>query len=30
MLSKEKKWNHMKYAIKTTKGRKGADDKKQE
>ena len=27
MLRKERKWNHIKCSVKTTKGRKGVEDK---
>ena len=27
MLRKERKWNHKKYPIKTTKGKKGVEEK---
>ena len=27
MLRKEKKWNHIKFSVKTTKGRKRVEDK---
>ena len=28
MLRKERKWNHIKYSFKTTKGRKRVEDNK--
>lgn len=30
MLRKDRKWNHMKHLIETTKGRKKVEDKKYE